>query len=125
MDIYCSFRRIAFDRVRTAFLSVEPVRQIGKGRLAVREKSRRIIWTIVSLSLVLGVKVQAGEIGHYAGGLVNIRDVIMPPAPTSTFNENKTVPSVSATAYFGLTNKGVTCDHVAIGGGPATICERK
>lgn len=46
-----------------------------------REKSRRIVWTIVSLSLVLGVKVQAGEIGHFAGGLVNIRDVIMPPAP--------------------------------------------
>jgi hypothetical protein len=47
----------------------------------VHEKSRRTVWTIVSLSLVLGVKVQGGEIGHYAGGLVNIRDVIMPPAP--------------------------------------------
>jgi hypothetical protein len=55
--------------------------KIAKRRLGTPEKSRRIVWTIVSLSLVLGVTVQAGEIGHYAGGLVNIRDVIMPPAP--------------------------------------------
>jgi hypothetical protein len=47
----------------------------------VRKKSRRIVWTIVSLSLVLSAKVQAGEVGHYAGGLINIRDLIMPPAP--------------------------------------------
>src|SRR5262245_31399308 len=39
--------------------------------------------------LLVGEPAQAGEIGHFAGGLISIRDYVMPPNPgvyTSIYN---------------------------------------
>lgn len=44
-------------------------------------KSKQILRGLGLIALIISSNANASEIGHYAGGLPNIRDVIMPPAP--------------------------------------------